>query len=290
MPEPEVIDQPEVDRTEHDPITKLADGRWCATVDPGDGSPVTRFYGATREKVIGQLIHAQANATKKLREQKRLLKTGQVQVDAAQPTVEFKPKSLSADDQWRIAADLQDPSKAASAVKKLIEAEFGAPVEHVRATLSQAQQQTARVKMQEEGKLFLDEHPDYQNTTENERLLVEYLKSHGMAYTAHNLAVAYEDLSSSNLLQTSYTPTVEPTPTPASGQTREPEDTRVTVRPRSAQTGIPARTSTPRPAGNQVRLTAEEIDRMSPEEYGQRLRDPQFVAAVEKLAAARSSR
>ncbi|HEX3682211.1 MAG TPA: hypothetical protein VHU83_06680 [Bryobacteraceae bacterium] len=286
MFEPAVLDSPEtdeIDRTERDPITKLADGRFCATVDPGDGSPVQKFYGSTKQQVIAKLIEAQSHATKKIREQKRLLKTGHAQTEPAQPVTEFKPRSLSTDEQWRISQDLQDPTKTASAVKRLIEAEIGAPVDIVRSTLNLAQQQARRAKWIEEARVFVDEQPDYHNVPENERLLVQYLESHKLDYTATNLAVAFEDLSSGGLLQVKPATDNSPGPEPAPEQVTQPTGER--VRPRSAQTGIPARASTPRPAPVQVRLTADEVNRMSPEEYRRRLNDPQFRAAVDKLFA-----
>lgn len=253
-----------------DVLEKVGD-KWCATVDLGDGSPVQKFYGDTQDEVVTELIKAQQNATRTIREHKKAAKLNPPQTQPARELPKFEPRSLSVDERFNLSQQLNDPSKNAEAVRALIEAELGAPIETVRQTLTLSQEQAFRQQIAEEAKRFLNSHPDFVPNAENDQTMIQYLEARGLAYTAHNLDIAYEDLKDVLILKTA-TPQVA-----------------TVVRPRSASTGIPARSNTRTPS-TPVGPTAEEINKMDPSEYRRRLGDPQFRAHVNKLFGPKSPR
>jgi len=256
------------EQVETSPIRKVGD-RWCASVDLKDGSPVQNFYGDTQQDVIQKLVEAQANATRKIREQKRLIKTNP-QVDPVQKPVEFRAKQLSADDLYRLSMEIAEPTKASQAIRQLIEAELGAPLEAVRSTLQRVTDNDLRAQAKQAADDFLRSHKDYNPTPANEAALLEYLSSHNMGMTAQNLAIAYEDLQDVLDPKIPTPPQVAPEP----------------GRPRAAITSVPVRSNavgTP----TRVKLTAKDIEALSPEQYRQKLTDPIFRAAVDELYASR---
>src|SRR5690242_4334993 len=94
------------------------DTGFVAIASPGNGLPEQKFYGDSYEDVLGKLIVAQEHATRKINEQKRLLKTSPDQApDAARTVREFKPRQLTANEQASLHQRLTDPAHAPSAIK-----------------------------------------------------------------------------------------------------------------------------------------------------------------------------
>lgn len=245
--------------------------RWFVEIDPGDGTPTQKFYGDTQEAVVAELVKAQSHATKKIRSQAALLKVQPVKNQ--ERSIDFNPRELTADERVNLAHQLANPGQNAEALRSVIEAEFGAPIETIRATLKQVVHRDEKEKISAEAKIFLDRYPDFQKSSQNEKLILDYLTSRNMDYTADNLSLAYEDLTASDLLQLKTTSSAPLAPASAS------------VRPRSTSTGISSQGAT-RPQPKPVGLTANEVYAMSSAEYKRRISsDPVFKAQVEKLFA-----
>lgn len=247
---------------------KEDDGRWSVAIDAGDGSPVSKYYGATQEDVLSELVKAQSHATRTIREQKRVLKST-VKPDRAPAPIEFKPRQLTNDERYILTQRLNDPSQSAEALRDLLEAELGASMDTVRNTLTVSQETRLKSQYANEAQRFIAAHPDYKPTTANEKTILDYLTARDMDYTANNLALAFEDLKDT---------LDQALPIPATVAT-------VNGRARFATTGIPARSNVNVQPANRVVLTAEEINRMGPEEYRAKLSDPKFRDAVNKLYA-----
>jgi hypothetical protein len=244
--------------------------RWYAEVDPGDGTPTQKFYGGTQDEVIAELIKAQSHATKKIRSQAALIKTTKP-VATQERSIEFKSREMTADERVALAHKLANPGENTEALRNVIEAEFGAPIEQIRETLQSVAKRDEKEKFVKESNAFLARYPDFLKSNQNETLILEYLTSHNMSYTADNLGLAYEDLAASNLLQLK----------PASPAQTVSANTQ--VRPRSASTGVPASGASRIPA-KPAGLTAQEVYAMSSSDYKRRISsDPAFKAAVEKL-------
>lgn len=247
-------------------FVKEDDGRWSITVN-SDGPP-QKYYGETQDEVVAELTRAQEHATRTIREQKRQLRTT-VTPDADVPAVTFRPRSLTADERYVLTQRLGDPSQSAEAVRELIEAELGAPVEAIRNTLTVVQDNQIKAQFQREANTFVAAHPEFKQSEKNDESMLAYLRTRNMGYTARNLEIAFEDLK--DVLELKEIPSQQPA-TPV-------------ARPRQASTGIPARSNVRVNGDVKVGLTVEELNNMSPEDYRRRLSDPKFAAAVNKLTA-----
>ena len=243
-------------------------------IDLGDGSGVQRFEADSIEELVDKLAKAQENATRKIREQARQIKTGLglVTPDPETPIPEYKPRQRTADEEWKRTQDLTDPAKARGAIRSIVEDEFGAPVEKVRQALTAielAQRVNAsKIEVDE----WVEEHSsDYYPCAENLRNMMGYLESHKMALTKKNCNIAYEDLRDSGLLK------ARPV---AAEKAVEPTE------------GIPPRprSSSLRPNASSVvrvpqapTLTWDDINKMPPAVYDEKMRDPNFRKQVDAL-------
>jgi hypothetical protein len=153
-------------------LKQSEDGKWFAEIDPGDGSAFQRFSGDSQNEVVQQLIKAQSHATRKIREQSRLIKTSRPEV-AKERSIDLKPRELTADERFKISHELANPAANAEAIRTVIEAEFGAPIEDVRSILKTVTQNQQRERFANEAARFINAYPDYYKVQENEKLIFE---------------------------------------------------------------------------------------------------------------------
>ncbi len=245
-------------------IEKIGD-RYLAKVDPGDGSPVQNFFGNSPEEVTEKLIEAQKNATRKIREQKRALATRVP--DPPAPDIQFNGRKLTPQEASELSSRIL--IEAPEAVERIIETRLGAPLDQIRTSLKMVHQMNSRATAVEESQKFMSENPSYYPTPANEALILQYLQSHNMGFTAANLAEAYEVLKES----------FESKPgSPASADVR--------VTPRSAVVATAPKGSAQAPASKQKpKWTPAEINAMSAAEYKRNLSNPEFVRTVNALFA-----
>jgi hypothetical protein len=250
--ESEISETPEQD----EPVPPAASkrGLWRKEIDLGDGSGKQVFEAATKDELIDALVKAQENATRKIRELNRRVKSS-VQPEAAKPAAKFEPQTLSVDEQFALSQELQ--TNPTGAVSKLFKATVGATPEEIREALQAAREAGEARKAQAEATTFLNSHSEYVNNNSNEKAMMEYLHKNNMAITATNLEIAFEDLLEAGLVSTK-----SETPQPPTVQ--KPTTTvrkRVTV-------GLPARTSSAEvPDANEPHEpTADEFRKLSQEE------------------------
>lgn len=165
-------------------------------VDLGDGKPQV-FTASTKDELIEKLFTAQTNASKRINELKserqKLLAT--VEPDPEQPNTNYKPRTLSNEEELEIANDLQ--SNPSGALAKALEAILGAPLSEVRQTLADVKR---RDEVMSIGKQFIERHPEYPVTAQNEKLMGEYIQKNKLAWTLKNLELAFADLQEAGLV------------------------------------------------------------------------------------------
>lgn len=242
-------------------------------IDLEDGSGVQVFEGKTNEEVIEKLRVAQIHATRKIREQGKELKQLRKAPDQAPRETAFSKSELSEDERWRLSLELQDPAKAPVAVKKLVEAEFGAPLEDVRETLKSAQSavnwQRAAIASQE----FVASTPEYFPCTENQTAILDFLNKQGYPVTKANLAFAFAELRQDGLLverPSNAAPQVSPDPDlPV---TPDVPGKVVSIVDRGARsTGLRPSEGSRGGATPKQRYTQAQIEAMSAQEYKERI-------------------
>lgn len=173
-------------------------------IDLGDGSGKQVFEAGSLEDLVEKLANAQANATRKIRDLNKELKS--------KPKPEPPVKELSADEEFVLAQEMMATPSAA--IKKLFKqmvgmdiTEFRTAVDRVNAFESAQKDQEARNTA---GNNFLTAHPEYVQTEGNTRrfaravnLLISEAKAEGTEIDYPTLLEnAYRDLSENGLFET----------------------------------------------------------------------------------------
>lgn len=267
---------------------------WVKVIDPGDGSRPSVFKGGTKREVAAKIEESYRQAAKRLRSQELQIKLGQgvVEPDPYEAPQEFKPRQLSAEEKSQIATRILDPQRAPEAVRLMIEAELGAPLDKIRSTLNQGVKNEARQQARDVASQFVAKHPEFEPCAENDRNMIAYLAKRKMAYSLKNLEIAFEDLQGHWILRPEagntdvpVQHTDAPPPNPAPSQA---------ARPRSASVAMDDRASSvPRGTRATPTLTGpslDELDRMSADQFEAWAANPANAAHYERLVAARQSR
>lgn len=166
-------------------------------IDLGDGSGVQVFTGkgATEldayKDLNAKLANAQKNASKKIRDQEKLIKT--------QPE---KPKAKQFTDQEEMIYSQEFQTKPSEAFKKMFKEVMGVGVEEFqseREAFSAFQSERRSLATQQN---FVNTHPDYIGNESNGNRMRSWVQAHGHSeFTEDNLEKAYQDLKKSGLLQ-----------------------------------------------------------------------------------------
>lgn len=264
-------------------LEQMEDGTWEARVDSEDGHGIQVYKGATEKEVIDKLLIAQTNATKKINEQSRVLRNTSKPDLAAPEAAPRRP--LTADEMFTVHNDLADASKAPGAVRRVVEAELGMPLETVRKVLTQEQVEDRERKAFDISKKWAAANPEFYASDYNGKKMADFLFANKWDCTENNLTLAFAELSEAGLLQTAPEERGQPAP--------EEEEERIAptpaiVRPRAASTGLRNRHvsgGTP-PAGPRTQtLTVADIERMPEAEYREKFQDPKFREAVDQAYA-----
>lgn len=158
-------------------------------VDLGDGSGIQIFkgLGASKMEALEDLndkfVEAQRHATKKIREQEARLREQQASV-----------KQSTEDEDFVLGQKFKD--NPAQAVKDLLRQERESQARQM------AEQQAAVEKSLQAQQDFVNAHPEYIASAANGNRLRAWAQTHGYAeFTEENLEKAFNDLSSSGLLE-----------------------------------------------------------------------------------------
>jgi hypothetical protein len=269
-------------------IEKTKSKGWKGSIDVGNGG-VQNFYGKTKNDLLIELFKAQANATKKIREQNRQIKLGAVTETPAstpQPVIE-DTRELTADDIVDIKLKLE--SNPDLAMETWFQKKTGLTVTQLVKLAQDGQRAKQELETEEVNKAFVRRNPDFyaDENYENFASLVAYLAKHKLGktltsqnqdtlyrqlvseskWTVQNLDEAYNELLDAGLLiqkprrapETPSTPTPQ---TPAEPQRTSERIVRTETRPR-ASLGIQTRETTPAQPEAPKLLSAEDLENMS---------------------------
>jgi hypothetical protein len=229
----------------------------------------------------------------------------EIPVDAERGEVEFvelKAKPLTAEERFAIIQDMQDPAKFEEGRARLFESEFGVPTSKVRELLNTSQVTAKQAVVEASFAEFQRDTPDFYPDVDNITKLTGWMAKHELLPTVKNFKTAYAAMVKQDCLNiapvvqqvaVAAVPATEPEPktaAPAVPETRISSDAPPVQAPRSqAPSGLNDRTSSSngnRPAADANSLTLADIDKMSADEYGRRLKDPAFRKYVEQLEVA----
>jgi len=222
--------------------------------------------------------------------------------DASQPftggLLELKPKALTVDERFQLSQDLNDPEKFTAARDKLIESGLGVPLSELSKAFNEQKVATLQVMAKQNFDIFASYTPEFYSVDEeNRRNLTGWMLKKGLEPTVENFKLAFSSLRSAGLLneapsvRTEPVPVVEPAP-----KAQEPvvAESRITPEPQpqpkrhsQVPSGLNDRVSSaagPTPVA--ATLTLADIDKMSPDDYKQAIKDPKFVKLVNELEQA----
>lgn len=247
--------------------------KFVRRIDLGDGGGVQVFEADTQDELVDKLVEAQRNATAKIRELNRKAKLGRdlETGERATPEAPRKVAPMSREELERATREMFDPATAPAALRRMMEAEFEAPIDEVRQSVKKVRALEQAEAEKTEGLAFMNANPEYKPCPQNQAALTDYLAKHGLAFTRRNLQTAFDDLKEDGLLLLETTEKEEPTTT----TTEEPRivrrprgETATAIRETQTAQAVPKRNAGP---------TQAEIERMSPDEYYQRILVPQLA-------------
>lgn len=205
--------------------------------------------------------------------------------------VEFKPKPLSAEERFQITQDLNDPDKFTDAQDRLFESAIGVKPSEISKVFNDQQLRTMQLLAKQNFDIFAREEPAFYSVLENQKTLTDWMFKNTLAPTVNNFKLAYSKLKEAALLLespvTQQALPVEPnTQVPAVPEARiSPEELPVVKRPSHVPSSLNERTSSSdgAPVVDANAMTLVDIEKLSAEEYGKRMRQPAFRQLVDKL-------
>jgi hypothetical protein len=187
---------------------------------------------------------------------------------------DFNPKPLTAEDRLQLTQDLNDPEKCDSAMDRLISARIGDP-EAIRQTLRQTRQEIATMHALAQAEAFVKSTPEYYGCEENKQTLGSWMIKNNLDPILKNFKLAFTTLGpqGANILKERPVPEA-PKPAPVVEPQSEPAP--VVVAPRPVSSGLTRTNSSDAGTPMKTGYSAAEIEKMSGEEYKQKVLIPQF--------------
>ncbi len=282
LPEPEP-EEPQFTRNEDGSffgMEKTPKG-WKGTVNIGYGGSQD-FYGKTKDELIRNILKAQFNASRKIREQNKKIKLGEPTLtETVQQAVQTVGRKLTADESFEIKTLFEsDPDKA---LEQWFQKRTGSTPDELLNRANQGQQASNELKMEQANKTFLANNPTYypDPNYENFNSLITYLAKHKLRrgrktgdeqetlqalvdhghYTAANLEEAFEDLTEAGLLLSKQQPPPAPPATPASDRIVRQE-----TRPRAGLGIRPSETTQTRQPETQQPPSEKDLNKLTDKE------------------------
>lgn len=276
------------------------------------------FKGTSEHEIIEKIANANIHATRKIREQARRLRLGDIDKETipddapkAVHTV-VNPRNLSAEERLEISRDLLDPEKVDSAYDRLSEAKYGMKPSDLVNRLNQAEENVEALRARAEAELFVKTTPEYYICDDNFYAIANWIVKNELAPVCENFKLAFNTLNAAGLLTSAptmreeiqpavetrvETPVVAAPVIPAKTQSEAEPVSRITEeepsQPRrvvGVASGLTRHSVSPQTAASTQSntLTIEAIERMSADEYKRRLRtERDFAKRVDEAYAER---
>jgi hypothetical protein len=265
----------------------------------------------TPEEFREKLIKNQEQAVRQLRKVSREKAFGSEEpkddAEKFQNIAEFKPRDLSADERFALSQKLSNPETASEARDLFIESAFGVKPEVLAQTLNDTQKYIAQQRAVENYVEFVNLSTGYYDSAANREAVTRWMAKRNYAPTIANFKTAFDKLAQDGLLETnpvvqqaSVTPnvpvveppvvTVEPESKPQTPAAAAPGLGTVTPPQAKRHSHVPSglNASVASAAGPNVlvdghSVTLADIDKLPSDVYRAKLKDPKFVALVNKL-------
>lgn len=236
------------------------------------GNRVSTFKGKSMVEVNEKLAEAQVQSNRQLG---RLIKPDR----GRDAPLKAQPQDISSEDRVRYSAEITDPNRVVEVIDEVVTRRQGVAPATVAQRVSTFDQQAAEAYWSAEANAFVEAHPYYYPTPENQTRLLKELERRGYDITRNNLAIAYEALMEDGVMD------VWPNDGPPAPESAAPPATppKANGSRASGLRSSDASASKPTPAKPKPIITRAELARMSKAEYDERYRDPAFRRAVDAL-------
>jgi hypothetical protein len=267
----------------------------------------------TDDEFRDKLIKNQENAVRQLRKVTREKELGAEEPEADdaekfQKRIEFKPRTLSADENFQLAQKLTNPETAAEARDLLVESAFGAKPCEVADMLNETSEFIIQQRAVENYFNFVNSGTDYYDSPANRSTITSWMMKKKYAPTVANFNIAFQRLTQAGLLEV--TPEVhqenvskwppaavvppvpavpveqEPNPqvpatTPPGLATEQPQAKRHSHVPSGLNPSVASSTGESPVSGPNVTLA--DIDKLPADVYKAKMKDPVFRKLVDQL-------
>ncbi len=251
-----------------------------------NGNPLggkQRFVYKTQDELVEKMTKQNIELNKLNRKLNRDVRLGTVfqeNIPAEAPRsrssqYEFKPEPLTAEERLQLSQDLVDPEKCEAASARLVRSQIGDPAQLLQ-SLSRAEQRIAAIDTEKQANAFLRSSPDYYPCPDNSDILINWMLKNDLEPIKENFARAFAELGpkGANILTERPAPVVAaPTPVPAAAP--ETQTTQPAKKP-GALGLTRENTSEQGPAPKPQGYSPAEIEKMSGEEYKQKILIPEW--------------
>lgn len=258
------------------------EGMLKAVIKNTEGIVVSQFTAKTEREMMDKLLQSQANAN-------RIISDLRKKPEAARPPFKVEPRELTAADRLRLSSEITDPNKVVEAVDEIITARQGISPNKIGAEFQRKSVEEQNQYYNREAAAFREANPDYYPVPQNLQSIVDELKRETLEWTRNNLALVYWSLKEQGKMIPWPEERQEPEPEEANPPTNGNGQARTAnVRPRTiATTGLrnsDASALPPSPQPKKQKYTRADIERMSRQEYTDKLRsDPDFRRQVDAM-------
>ena len=161
----------------------------------------------THEELAEKLREQNVLLIRKLRQETKKVRLGIVESEEmAEGTqtfrgfTKFEPRTLSDDERYTLAQQLQDPATAFQAVNTIVEAQVGAPLDGLGTHINTLEQDNLSLRAKVEANAFVADNPDYYKCQENFEAITSWMVRYNLTPIKANYQKAYDTLKAGNLL------------------------------------------------------------------------------------------
>jgi hypothetical protein len=257
-------------------------GEFTLEIINSRGNRVSTFKGKSMVEVNEKMAEAQVQANRQLG---RLMKPDKGRDNPFQAT----PQPISAEDRTRYSTGIIDPDRVVEVIEEVVTRRQGAAPAAMGAKVATFDKEAADRFYRAEANAFVQAHPDYYPTADNQIRLFSELEKRGYDLTRNNLAIVYEALADEGQMDMWPDSSTQPdngTAPPSNGAVTElppPAPPPRAVPRSSGLRSSDASALKPPPPKPRPLITKAELDKMGRHEYEERLRDPAFRKAVDSL-------
>lgn len=254
-------------------------GEFTLEIVNSRGNRVSTFKGHSMIEVNEKMAEAQVQANRQLG---RLMTPDKGRPQPFQAT----PQAISEADRLRYSTSITDPAKVVEVIEEVVTRKQGAAPNKMAERVATFDQEAANRYYTQEAEAFVNSHPDYYPTPENQKRIFAELERRGYDLTRNNIAIVYEALADDGQMDMwpdgQPGPDDEAAPPSAAPVLPMPSPPKPAVR----SSGLRARDASamkPPPVKPKPLVTREQLERMGRQEYEDKLRDPVFRRAVDAL-------